>query len=121
MPVDFTNGVGSAPLEVKPVSLLNGSTESDIIILNANPIVNIYIPAGFSGSQITLKVAYEADGEYYDYYKTDGDQILIITSTKDIIIGIAPIDFAGVARCKLVSDAVQTGDVNFVLTTRRVA
>jgi len=119
--VDFTNNLGSTPLLTKEISFLDGQTESEEIILNANPIVNIFVPSGFSGTELRVKIeSDQISNNFYDYYKADGGEVMIVVSNKDIIIGISPIDFVNITKCKLVSNIAQSGDIKLIATTRRV-
>lgn len=120
--IDFSNNLATTPLLTKKVTLLDGQTETEVLKLYANPIVNIYIPHNFTGSQLSFKVETElGSNNYFDYYNESGLKIIITALTKNIIIALAPIDFANVTRCKIVSNVIQAGNADFVITTRRVA
>lgn len=116
----FNTHTGNLPLYQDTVTLLNGQTESEIIRLEGQVLLSIYVPTGFSGAQILFKVDNDlTDVNLKDFYKTDGTQVAL-TAVADTCVGIVPVDFPGVHYLQLVSDTAQSGDVDFIIKVRTI-
>lgn len=63
-------------------------------------LLRIVLPAAWTAANLTFQTSDSATGTFQDYYAADGTEVTV-TAAASRDIGIAPIDFAGVAYVKV--------------------
>ena len=97
------------------VTIKSGETESEFINTAEFIPAVLLVPAGFTGTTISIQVI-DADGTAYDLYDKEGDKIVFTVSTgQATVMDIA--DLVATSRIKLVA-GYQAADTEIVLLTR---
>jgi len=88
-------------------TILSGQTESNNVRIGGTTLVMIYIPAGFDGTELHIKVSVDNGASYAYLYNVRGEQV-IYQPVPDTFMKLATCDFFGVTDFKLVSNATES-------------
>lgn len=109
-----------SPLRYDSIALIqDGETLSNAIDLHGTSLVGLSVPAGFSGSQLSIYSAISFDGTYRVVKNINGTAATM-TCVADEHIALVPFDLASVRYVKVLSNVSQVGDCEITLVTRPV-
>lgn len=94
-----------------------GDTFSNALDLHGTALIGLSIPAGFTGSSLTVHSATTFGGTYQQVRNTDNSPATI-TCAAGFYYALVPFDLAGCRFIKLESNASQAADCLMTLVTR---
>ena len=97
----------------------DGSTLSNAVDLHGTVLIGISIPAGFSGTTLTVYASTSYAGTYQQVRNTD-NVAATITCAAGYYYALVPFDLAGCRYVKLQSNTTQSGDCTITLVTRPI-
>jgi hypothetical protein len=81
----------SSVTNIGKVTIANGATESGYIETSSNQPIAIHLPAAFTGTAITFKVASTFDGTYKAVTDKAGAALALVVAA-DKVVQILPVD-----------------------------
>lgn len=114
-----TPNLSNKPDHEVDVTILSGQTDSNEAILEGKRLVAIVTPAALTGANLSFQASVDG-ATWYSVVNTAGTALSTAMAASKWIV-IAPQDFAGVSRLKIVSDASEGADRAFKLIVRELA
>lgn len=100
------------------LTIANGDTDSEAFDCGGVTLKTIIMPSAFTGTEITFKIS--PDGvTYYDYYNIDNVKASI-TCSAGRAYGLGAIDFYSIKFLKIISNAAEAADRDFILLTKSI-
>ena len=81
----------SSVTNIGTVTIANGQTESSYIETSSKQPIAIHLPAAFTGTAITFKVASTFNGTYKSVTDKDGAALTLVVAA-DTVVQILPVD-----------------------------
>lgn len=100
---------------IKTLTVADGGTTSDVLVLDGAAIGMIFLPASFEGTSVTFTVSSAYDGTYVGYEDAAGNAVaLVVESSKAYAL---PEGLFGAPFAKLVVSQ-QTGAASIIVTLK---
>jgi len=102
------------------VATIDAATTSDKIDIRGTTLVGIITPATIAGTTLTIEATTSnTDTDFRPYLDKDGNA-LSINITANSYIYLPPSDTAALQFFRIVSDATEAADTQFIIATRPV-